>query len=376
MFHYIPFSRGQDKIASICYARERMKLLEYEAKTILKNAGVPVPASQLVHAAGDAVSLPAVLKSQVPTGGRGKAGGVKIVTTQQEYEAAAKTIFTLPIKGFTPTVLLAEELLGIEREHYLSLLIDRNTASIRLVAHKDGGVEVEENDPTGFLNVTITTETLDAVAAQAAQQLGYEAAELTPLIRALFNAFVKSDAMLLEINPLVRLKDGTFACGDSKMELDDAAAFRHPEWDFEDKPAEANFVTLNQAGTVATIANGAGLAMATVDAVAARGLVPANFLDIGGGANTESVLRAFRQIMEFPSVQAIVINIFAGITRCDEVARAIIAAKQQLPGLPPLFIRLAGTNFEEAVALLSDEDIPTLASLDDCLTAAKEAIHA
>ena len=157
------------------------------------------------------------------------------------------------------------------------------------------------------------------------------------------------------------------------MELDDTAAFRHADWKFEEEPENTNFVVLNQKGTIATIANGAGLAMATVDAVASEGMTPANFLDIGGGANTESVLKAFRRIGEFEHIQAIVINIFAGITRCDEVAKAIIAAKKQIDNLPPLFIRLAGTNFEEAVILLEAEHISTLTTLEECLKAAKGA---
>jgi succinyl-CoA synthetase beta subunit len=159
------------------------------------------------------------------------------------------------------------------------------------------------------------------------------------------------------------------------MELDDAAALRHPDWNFEDKPKSANFVALDEHGTIATIANGAGLAMATVDAVATAGMRPANFLDIGGGANAESVLAAFARIMEFPTIHGIVINIFAGITRCDEVARAIIAAKSQIKDLPPLFIRLAGTNYEAAVELLAAENITILATLEACLAAAQEVVH-
>ena len=159
------------------------------------------------------------------------------------------------------------------------------------------------------------------------------------------------------------------------MVLDDAAAFRHPEWQFEATAHDANFVVLNAEGTVATIANGAGLAMATVDAVVDGDMTPANFLDIGGGASTETVLAAFRRIVDFSNVQAIVINIFAGITRCDEVANAIIAACEQIDNLPPLFIRLAGTNYEVATDLLSEANIPLLSTLDECITAAKEVVN-
>ncbi len=196
------------------------------------------------------------------------------------------------------------------------------------------------------------------------------------LVEALFRCFCANDATLLELNPLIYTRDGKFVAGDCKMDLDDAAAFRHPEWQFEQAKAEVNFVTLDQNGTVATIANGAGLAMATVDAVADAGMTPANFLDIGGGANEASVLAAFERIVSFPSVKVIIINIFAGITRCDEIARAVIAAKSQITNLPPVYIRLAGTNFEQAVDILTDAGIPTLATLEECIQhAAKEVSH-
>lgn len=349
-----------------------MKLLEYEAKSILKQFGLAVPHSTVVTSPSDDPSLPTVLKSQVPVGGRGKAGGVRIIENADELSDSIAEILSLSIKGFTPKVLLAENKLDIAAEHYLSLLIDRDTATIRLIAHKHGGVEVEDNEPSGFLNIPIDGETLERSAAQLAVHLGYDPAQVQPFLQKLYEAFVKNDATLIEINPLIHTKNDDLFCGDCKMELDDAAQFRHPEWNFEDRPSNTNFVILDTHGTIATIANGAGLAMATVDAVANSGMKPANFLDIGGGANTESVLAAFNKIMEFSNIQAIVINIFAGITRCDEVAKAIIAAKQQIEELPPLFIRLAGTNFEEAVELLSNENIRTLATLEECLEAAKE----
>lgn len=353
-----------------------MKLLEYEAKSLIKKAGLPVPTSVIVSSGEDSIPLPVVLKSQVPVGGRGKLGGVTVVENSEKLPETIKTLLSLDIKGLTPNVLLAEEKLAIENEHYLSLLIDRNSASILLVAHKDGGVEVENNESADFFRLIVEKETLPSCAEKLAAYFGYPTTLVAPILDGLFTAFVANDATLLEVNPLVYTKAGELVCGDCKMELDDAASFRHPEWDFEDKPSDTNFVTLDENGTIATIANGAGLAMATVDAVTASGMKPANFLDIGGGANTASVLKAFRQIVEFPNIQAIVINIFAGITRCDEVAKAVIEAKKQIEDLPPLFIRLAGTNFEEAVTLLADENIPTLATLEECLKAAKETSHA
>lgn len=354
-----------------------MKLLEYEAKNILHEAGVAVPGSTLVKSADATLNVPIVLKSQVPVGGRGKAGGVRVIESVAKLEQAIDDILQLAIKGFTPKVLLAEEKLAIKHEYYLSIVIDKPLAEIQLMAHVDGGVEVEENDPNSFLNIALDGSNAEPAGEQLAEyfDLPGQSFALQEMIERLYRCFIRNDATLLEINPLVYTMGGKLVAGDCKMELDNAAGFRHPEWEFEDKPADNNFVTLNEHGTVATIANGAGLAMATVDAVKNSGMEPANFLDIGGGANTESVLKAFRRIMEFPSIEAIVINIFAGITRCDEVARAVIAAKKEMPGLPPLFIRLAGTNYEEAATLLKNEHIVTLNSLEECLLAAKETTN-
>jgi succinyl-CoA synthetase beta subunit len=355
-----------------------MKLLEHEAKTLLRAGKIPVPNSRIITKDTDITSIttPTVLKSQVPVGGRGKLGGVIIVDSPVKLETAIKKLFSLDIKGYKPSTLLAEERLSINHEHYLSLLVDRTTSDIRLIAHKDGGIEIENRSVQDFLNVAIDKSTVKDGAEQLASYLGYDLEHILPLITNLYDTFVKNDATLLEINPLIYTLNGDLICGDCKMELDDAASFRHPDWNFEDTPSDTNFVSLDSEGSIATIANGAGLAMATIDAVATYDMKPANFLDIGGGANTESVLRAFGRITDFPRIEAIVINIFAGITRCDEVARAIIEAKKQIDSLPPLFIRLAGTNFEEAVSMLAKEGIVTLASLDECLVAAKDVIRA
>lgn len=352
-----------------------MKLLEYEAKQLLQKHQLPTPKATLITKKSPGpLELPIVLKSQVPIGGRGKAGGVVIITEKSALNKTIAQLFSLPIKGHLPNVLLAEQKLAIAEEFYISLTIDRVYAAIRLTAHKYGGIEVESKDD--FFTTFITHETERECARHLATYLGISPALVAPLLHNLLETFVQNDATLLEINPLVRTHDDILVCGDCKMELDDAAAFRHPDWKFEATPTSSNFVTLHPEGTIATIANGAGLAMATVDAVSRSGLLPANFLDIGGGANTQTILAAFRQIITFTHIEAIVINIFAGITRCDEVAKAIIAAKQLIPELPPLFIRLAGTNFEEAVQLLAAENIPTLASLEECLAAAKEHINA
>lgn len=353
-----------------------MKLLEYEAKAILRSADIPVPRASIVRSAQDIVQTPVILKSQVPTGGRGKAGGIKLVENASDLPAVISTMLSLSINGSIPKVLLAEEKLTIEHEYYLSIIIDRQLAEIQLMAHVNGGVEVEENDPKSFLITTLNGKNTDGAGEKLADYYGLpsQCFILQDMIERLYRCFVQNDATLLEINPLVLTFNQKLVAADCKMELDDAARFRHPEWNFEAAPVNSSFVTLDSHGTVATIANGAGLAMATVDAVKAEGMQPANFLDIGGGANAKEIAQAFRQIMDLPNIRAIIINIFAGITRCDEVAKAIITAQKETMSLPPLFIRLAGTNFEEAVKLLAKENIPTLATLEECLVASKEKI--
>lgn len=356
-----------------------MRLLEYEAKQLLSIGGLLVPPGLIVRRdeSTDArISFPMVVKSQVPVGGRGKAGGVVVVETIEDLQAATDNLFELAIKGYVPRSLLVEPKLSIAREHYLAVILNRETASIQLVAHKDGGIEVESQKDFSTWELEDGSVDFKAIGEQLAKLLDApdSAEQLQEIAERLYSCFVQNDALLAEINPLIRTSDGFYVCADGKIELDTAATFRHPDWNFEDTPADANFVTLDENGEIATIANGAGLAMATVDAVAAASMKPANFLDVGGGANKESVLKAFNRIMQYENVRAIVINIFAGITRCDEVARAIIAAREEIDNLPPLFIRLAGTNFEEAVVLLEKEKIATLATLEACLEAAKKEI--
>lgn len=355
-----------------------MNLLEYEAKSILKSAGIPVPKSIVINRGEKNIpQLPTVLKSQVPTGGRGKAGGIKIANNVDEFTTFSEQLFNLEIKTFKPQKLLAEEKLTIQRELYLGLLIDRKTQGIKLVAHTQGGVEVEENKNFASWIVEYTKPDIDMLGQALADYYNLQGQVfiLQDLIENLITCFKQNDATLIEINPLIITKDENIIAGDCKMTLDDAAQFRHQEWDFEAKPAEANFVTINQHGNVATIANGAGLAMATVDSAYDAGLTPANFLDIGGGANTESLLKAFNKINEYPQVKAIILNVFAGITQADEVARAIIEAQKSIANLPPLFIRLTGTNSEEAQKILNEAHITMLPNLEACLVAAKEVVY-
>jgi succinyl-CoA synthetase beta subunit len=351
-----------------------MKLLEYEAKHVLSDSDIPIPSGVLVTNPSKLV-LPVVLKSQVPTGGRGKAGGIVVIESQSELQPAINTLLNLSIKGFLPKTILAEEKLSIKKELYLSILIDRESAGVKIIAHKNGGIEVEENKD--FISWPIEEKLQTEQIGQALAdyyELPDQTFALQDLIENLFSCFVQNDATLIEINPLILTTENNLVAGDCKMTLDDAAAFRH-DWNFEEKPAETNFVTIDPNGNTATIANGAGLAMATVDAVYEAGLKPANFLDIGGGANEATLSKAFERIVTYPKLQAIIINIFAGITRADEVARSIVAAKQQIKNLPPLFIRLAGTNYEAAETILTENDIVILPNLESAIKAAKEVVH-
>jgi succinyl-CoA synthetase beta subunit len=351
-----------------------VKLLEYEAKRILADASIPVPRFSIVKL-GDTGNFPLILKSQVPTGGRGKAGGILTVKTQAQLNSGIEKLMNLNIKGFLPKTLLAEEKISIKKELYLSILVDRQLAGIRIVAHRNGGIDVEEN--TNFQSWAIVEKSESDLIGQALAdyyELPGQTFALQDLVENLFTCFIENDATLVEINPLILTTRDTLVAGDCKMTLDDAAAFRH-DWNFEQKPAEVNFVTIDPEGNTATIANGAGLAMATVDAIYEAGLKPANFLDIGGGANQDILLKAFKRIAEYKNLQAIIINIFAGITRADEVAKAIVTAKTQIGNLPPLFIRLAGTNNEVAEKILTKNNIALLPNLESAIKAAALVVH-
>ncbi len=345
-----------------------MNLLEHEAKSILSQFAIPRPRGEVVRPGDAAPISPIVLKSQVHTGGRGKLGGVRVVPNG-DTALIMSELFALMIKDELPRTLLAEELLDIDQEYYLSLMIDRSLGSVEVVAHREGGIEVEAHESSEFfrheLTPTLTSVVGDILADYL--DLSEKSFALQDLLTRLYQCFVESDALLLEINPLVLTKSGQLVAGDCKMTLDDDAGFRHPEWQFEAEERDANFITLDPDGTVATIANGAGLAMATVDAIHAAGFTPANFLDVGGGATVEGMVANFEKIGKFPKVTAIVINIFGGIVRCDTVAEAILAAREKVPGLPNLYIRLSGTNSDEAAQLLSVQGMTLYANLDEVL---------
>ena len=347
-----------------------MRLLEYEAKNLLSACGMPIPRGK-VFAINESqtIAAPIVLKSQVPIGGRGKLGGVQIVRRQSAIESTARKMFNLEIKGFLPSKLLAEEILDISREFYFSLNINRQTAAVELLAHTGGGVEIENQDTAAFFRRDIANKKFGSLADELADYLDIadKAFLLQDIIENAYRCFIDNDCLLLEINPLILTSDSRLIAGDAKITVDDAAAFRHLDWQFEDNSTEHNFVILNCDGAVATIANGAGLAMATVDAVTASGLVPANFLDIGGTATSDKILDCFRQITTLDNINVIIINIFGGIVRCDEVARAIINAQRQISDLPKLAIRLSGNHEAEACQLLAQYNLPLFDSLEAIL---------
>ena len=347
-----------------------MRLLEYEAKNLLSTYRIPIPRGK-IFAINELqnITTPVVLKSQIPVGGRGKLGGVRIIRQQTEIQPIAQAIFNLKIRGFLPSKLLAEEIIDISREFYFSLNINRQTAAIELLAHTGGGIEIESQDTAAFFRRDIPNENFEALADELADYLDIadKAFLLQDIIENAYRCFIDNDCLLLEINPLVLTSDGKLIAGDAKITVDDAAAFRHLDWQFEDNSTEHNFVILNRDGAVATIANGAGLAMATVDAVVASGLTPANFLDIGGTATSDKVLDCFHQITTLDNINVIIINIFGGIVRCDEVARAIIDAQRQIPDLPKLAIRLSGNRESEARQLLAQYNLLLFDSLEAIL---------
>jgi succinyl-CoA synthetase beta subunit len=366
-----------------------MKIHEYQAKAILAAHGVPVPKGEVTVTADDARAIAerlgggvAVVKAQIHAGGRGKAGGVKIAKSGSEAETYArellgKTLVTYQTGPAGQKVfrLLVEEGLAIDRELYLGLVLDRSSKRIVLMVSKEGGVEIEkvaEEHPEKLHKVFINP----AVGLQSfeAQKLGF-ALGLTgdtlkkgvKMMLALYNAFISVDASILEINPLIVTKSGDLLALDAKMNFDDNALYRHHDirelrdiaeedpLEIEASKFSLNYIRLD--GTIGCMVNGAGLAMATMDIIKLSGGEPANFLDVGGGANADQIKNAFRILMMDKNVKAVLINIFGGILRCDVLAAGVIAAVKDL-GVPvPIVIRMKGTNEEEGKKMLADSGL-------------------
>ena len=372
-----------------------MKLHEYQSKRIFAKYGVPIPegevattpaeAREIAHQIGGSV----VVKSQVLVGGRGKAGGVKVAKDADEAEQLAKQILGMDIKGLTVEKVLIDPTADIRDEIYIGVVIDRAQQKPVIIASAEGGVEIEivaKENPDAIKRVAVDPVfgLMNFQATNLAYDLGLKGhyvGQFTKILKGLYQAFMDTDASSAEINPLVVTGDEQLLAIDGKIVLDDNALYKHPDLaemrDIqEESPSERearlaglNFIKLD--GEIGCMVNGAGLAMATMDIVQHFGGSPANFLDIGGGANAEKVAKALRIILQDPNVKSILFNIFGGITRCDEVAKGILEALKQVPTDVPMVARLVGTNEEEGQKILAEANFPSATSLSD---AAQQAV--
>jgi succinyl-CoA synthetase beta subunit len=350
-----------------------MKLREYEAKKVIKEAGIPVPAGFLVTAADevtehlDALGDAIVLKAQVDAGGRGKAGGI-LMADKNTAVATARELFGKQVGGLPVRQVLAEQKLDILHEYYLSVTVDRAAKAPLILFSDVGGVEIEtvaKERPEAIRKVIAMPLMRDLPPFMLRELSGNAPKEVGPIINRLYRVFCEKDALLAEINPLVVTPQGVFAA-DAKIIVDDNALARQGirvNRDLSEREREAekhgfSYVELN--GSIGVIGNGAGLTMATLDLIGYYGGKAANFLDVGGGAESERVMNAVRLVASVPSVKVIVVNLLGGITRCDEVARGIIAA-----GISQkVIVRLAGTNEAEGRRLLSEKGYEMLDTMD------------
>jgi succinyl-CoA synthetase beta subunit len=374
-----------------------LKLQEYQSKRVFAQYGLPVPEGGVATTPQEAREIAerlgkrVVVKAQVLVGGRGKAGGIKLADTPEEAGDVAAQILDMDIKGLSVRSVLVEEAADIVSEIYLGMVIDRAAKRPVMMASSEGGVEIEEvarQTPEKIIKVAIDPflGLRDYQVREVAYGIGLGSDMIRSFLkiaRGLYTAFTKSDASLAEINPLVVTGDGALLAVDAKMLLDDNALFRHPELaemrDLEEEtPAEReahghgiSYVQLD--GTIGCMVNGAGLAMTTMDLTKYYGGAPANFLDIGGGAKADKVVAALRLILSDRNVKAVLFNIFGGITRCDEVARGIVAALEEVETDVPMVARLVGTNEEEGRAILAEAQMITAATLEE---AAQKAVAA
>jgi succinyl-CoA synthetase beta subunit len=366
-----------------------LKIHEYQAKSVLARFGVPVPRGEVTFTAHDAAAIAerlgtnvVVVKAQIHAGGRGKGGGVKLAKSPDEAERLAKQMIGMTLvthqtgpEGRKVGRVLIEEGLQIERELYLSMLLDRAAGRPVIIASAAGGMDIEEvaaSQPDKILreHVDPATGVVPFQARKLAFAMGLDAAaagRMVKLLDAIYRAFIETDASLIEINPLILTKGGDLIALDAKVTFDDNALYRHPDIrEFrdlsEEDPLEVeaskfslNYIRLD--GNIGCMVNGAGLAMATMDIIKLAGGEPANFLDVGGGANAEQIKNAFRILMADRNVKAVFINIFGGILRCDVLAAGVIAAVKEL-GVPvPIVIRMEGTNVEEGKRMLKESGL-------------------
>ena len=374
-----------------------MKLHEYQSKRIFAEHGVPIPRGDVAATPETARQIAArlgsrvVVKSQVLVGGRGKAGGIRLADHPDEAESVADQILGMNIKGLTVKKVLVDEAADIDTEIYLGIVIDRARRRPVIMASAEGGVEIEEvARSTPERIVTIAIDPFLGLQPYQGRELAFGIGlpkemvrDFVKIAQGLYNAFMACDASLAEINPLVITGGGKLLAVDGKMLLDDNALFRHFELAEmrdadEETPEEQearrhglSYVKLD--GEIGCMVNGAGLAMATMDITKLHGGAPANFLDIGGGAQAEKVAAALRIILSDPNVKAVLFNIFGGITRCDEVAKGILEALREVPTDVPMVARLVGTNEEEGRQILASADMITATTLSQ---AAEKAVAA
>ena len=384
-----------------------MNIHEFQAKELMRQYGVPVPAGSVAHSVEQAAAVAEelgvsrfVVKAQIHAGGRGKAGGVKLVHTVDEVRAATDEMIGRSLvtaqtgpQGQRVQRVLIEQAVDIAHEAYFGMVIDRASQRITLISCDGGGVEIEETarkEPARILREAVDPAVglLDFQCRKVATHLGLGGKQLAAavkMMKSLYRCFRDNDAVLIEVNPLAVTLDGQLIALDAKMQFDDNAIYRRPhisnlrDFDEEDpKEVEAgahglNYIALE--GNVGCIVNGAGLAMATMDAIALHGGRPANFLDVGGGASPEKVTNAFRIVLLDKNVKAVLVNIFAGINRCDWVAEGIVRAMRELNVKVPVVVRLAGTNVEQGRAVLAQSGLKFLTAnnLDDAAAMAVRA---
>ena len=381
-----------------------MKIHEYQAKEILRGYGVPVPRGRMTTQAAEVYDLAkemggtVVVKAQIHAGGRGKAGGVKLARSPREAQDIAtrllgSRLFTHQTgpEGKQVQKLLIEAGLNIQQEYYLGIVVDRSRRQPVFMASAEGGVEIEEvaaRNPAAILKEHIDPQIglSPFQARKLAYGLGLPPAlvgQAVKVFAALYAAFVATDASMVEINPFLETAEGNLIALDAKVNFDDNALYRHPEFKLlrdysEEDPLEIeasrfglNYIKLD--GNIGCMVNGAGLAMATMDIIKLAGGNPANFLDVGGGASEESVTSAFRIILSDPHVQAILVNIFGGIVRCDVIARGIINAAKAVGVKVPIVVRLEGTNVDEGRRLLQESGL-NIALADGMKDAAEKVV--
>ena len=384
-----------------------MNIHEYQAKAVLREFGVPVPkgiaaftVDEAMNAAGELPGPVWVVKAQIHAGGRGKAGGVKVVKSHADVKTEATRILGSTLvthqtgpKGKQVNRLYIEDGSAIEKEFYLSMLVDRVTSRVAIVVSTEGGMDIEavaHDTPEKILTIAVDPATgiMPHHVRNVSQSLGLSGdlqKQMGPLLNQLYTAFISTDMSMLEINPLVITKDQKLLCLDAKIDFDGNALYRHAdifalrdETEEDEKEIEASKYDLNYIaldGTIGCMVNGAGLAMATMDIIKLYGAEPANFLDVGGGATKEKVTAAFKIITSDPKVKGILVNIFGGIMKCDIIAEGVVAAVKEVGLKVPLVVRLEGTNVDLGKKILKESGLDVVPA-DDLDDAAQKIVAA